>query len=98
MADEMSSIPPRVGDLEKEVHTLKHRLGDMESVHRDIPHRMTKVEIAVERLPQIEKQLQEQGDMIKRGFVLTHGILLGAGGLWVVFKIGPEILRFLGAR
>lgn len=98
MADDTSSMHPRLGSLEMEVHTIKHRLGDMESVHRDIPHRMTKVEIAVERLPQIEKQLQEQGDMIKRGFVLTHGILLGAGGLWVVFKIGPEILRFLGGN
>lgn len=98
MADEMSSIPPRVGDLEKEVHTIKHRIGEWELTHRGIPGRVQKTEIAVERMPQIERQLSEQGDMIKRGFVLTHGILLGAGGLWVVFKIGPEILRFLGAR
>jgi hypothetical protein len=98
MADEMSSIPPRVNSLEQGMHTLAHRVSVLEDTHRDTPHRLTKVEIAVERLPILEKQLQEQGDMIKRGFVLTHGILLGAGGLWVVFKIGPEILRFLGAR
>jgi hypothetical protein len=98
MADEMSSIPPRVNTLEQGMHTLAHRVSVLEDTHRDTPHRLTKVEIAVERLPMLEKQLQEQGDMIKRGFVLTHGILLGAGGLWVVFKIGPEILRFLGAR
>jgi len=98
MADEMSSIPPKVERLGQDVHTLEHRVRVLEDTHRDTPHRLTKVEIAVERLPMLEKQLQEQGDMIKRGFVLTHGILLGAGGLWVVFKIGPEILRFLGAR
>lgn len=98
MHDDMNSIPLRVNALEQGTHTLAHRVSVLEDTHRDTPHRLTKVEIAVERLPQIEKQLSEQGDMIKRGFVLTHGILLGAGGLWVVFKIGPEILRFMGAR
>ncbi len=98
MADDMSSIPPRVGSLEMEVHTIKHRLSSLEDVHRETPHRLTKVEIAVERLPQIEARLAEQGDMIKRGFILTHGILLGAGAVWAVFQAGPQFLKFLGGN
>lgn len=98
MTEEMGSIPPRVGSLEMEVHTVKHRLTVLEETHREIPHRMTKVEIAVERLPQIEAKLTDQGDMIKRGFVLTHGILLGAGAVWFVFQAGPQVMTFLGAK
>ena len=98
MADDMNSAPMRIGALEMEVHTVKHRLASLEDVHRETPHRLTKVEIAVERLPQIEAKLSEQGDMIKRGFIMTHGILLGAGGMWVIFNVGPKILQFMGAR
>ena len=98
MADDMSSIPPRVGALEMEVHTVRHRLNVLEDTHREMPHRMTKVEIAVERLPQIEAKLAEQGDMIKRGFILTHGILLGAGAVWAIFQAGPQFLKFLGGN
>lgn len=98
MADDMSSIPPRVNSLEMEVHTVKHRLSAMEETHREIPTRVTRMEIAVERLPQIEAKLSEQGDMIKRGFILTHGILLGAGAVWAVFQAGPQFLKFLGGN
>ena len=98
MADDMSSIPPRVGALETEVHTVKYRLSQLEDTHKETPHRLTKVEIAVERLPQIEAKLTDQGDMIKRGFVLTHGILLGAGAVWFVFQAGPQIMMFLSVR
>lgn len=98
MADDMGSIPPRVGALETEIHTVKYRLLMLEDTHKEIPHRMTKVEIAVERLPQIEAKLTDQGDMIKRGFILTHGILLGAGAVWFIFQAGPQVMTFLGAR
>lgn len=84
--------------MEMELHTVKHRLGTLEINLRDIPGKVTELEIAARRLPEIEKQLAEQGDMIKRGFIMTQGILLGAGGLWVVFNVGPEILKFLGGR
>lgn len=98
MAEDMSTIPPRVNTLEREVHTLAHRLTVVEDAHRDTPHRLTKVEMAVERLPQIEKQLLDQGDMIKRGFFMTHGILVGAGVCWAVFQAGPQIIKFLGGN
>lgn len=98
MADDMNSIPPRVGALEMDVHAVKHRISALEDTHKEIPHRMTKVEFAVQRLPQIEKQLAEQGDMIKRGFILTHGILLGAGAVWAIFQAGPQFLKFLGGN
>jgi hypothetical protein len=96
MADDMSTIPPRVNTLEMELHTVKHRVTSLEVNLRDIPSKVTELEIAARRLPEIEKQLSEQGDMIKRGFIMTHGILLGAGGMWAVFNIGPKILKFLG--
>jgi len=98
MADDINSEPLRIGALEMEVHTVKHRLASLEEVHRDTPNRLTKVEIAVDRLPQIESKLAEQGDMIKRGFVLTHGILLGAGAVWAIFQAGPQFLKFLGGN
>lgn len=37
MADDMISIPPRVGSLEMEVHTVRHRLTVLEDTHREIP-------------------------------------------------------------
>lgn len=98
MHDDMSSIPPRVGSLEMEVHTVRHRLTVLEDTHRDTPAEVTRLKIAVQRLPEIEAKLSEQGDMIKRGFIMTHGILLGAGGMWMVFNVGPKILQFMGAR
>jgi hypothetical protein len=98
MADEMSTIPPRVNALERDVHTVMHRLSVIEADSKDIPHRMTKVELAVERLPQIEAKLSEQGDMIKRGFFMTNGILIGAAAVWAVFQAGPQILKFLGGN
>ncbi|WP_288080616.1 hypothetical protein [Pseudomonas sp.] len=60
--------------------------------------RMTKVEIAVDRLPQIESRLAEQGDMIRRGFFMTNGILYGFGICWAVFQAGPQIIKFLGGQ
>lgn len=98
MADEMSTIPPRVNTLEQGMHTLAHRVSVLEETHKETPHRLTKVEIAVERLPQIEAGLTENRDMIKRGFIMTHGILLGAGAVWVVFQAGPQIMTFLSVR
>ena len=98
MADEMSSIPPRVGALEMEVHTVRHRLTALEDAHKETPHRLTKVEIAVERLPQIEAKLTDQGDMIKRGFFLTHGILFGVSAAWMIYQAGPQIMMFLSVR
>lgn len=98
MADEMNTIPPRVNTLEQGMHTLAHRVSALEETHKETPHRLTKVEIAVERLPQIEAKLSEQGDMIKRGFIMTHGILIGAAAVWAFFQAGPQFLKFLGGN
>lgn len=98
MADEMTSIPPRVNTLEQGMHTLQHRVSVLEDTHKDTPHRLTRVEQAVEDMPYIRKEIREQGEMIRRGFTLTHGILLGATSVWFIVQAGPEILRLLGAR
>lgn len=98
MADDMSTIPPRVNEVERDVHTIKHRLTVIEDAHKDMPHRITMVEQAVKDLPHIRKELREHGDMIRKGFTLTNGILMGAAAVWFVFQAGPQIMRLLGAR
>ena len=96
MAEDMSSIPPRVNSLEQGVHTLVHRVSVLEDTHKDLPHRVTLVEQAVKDLPQFRKELRDQGDMIRKGFTLTNGILYGAAAVWFIFQAGPELLRLLG--
>jgi len=96
MTEEMTSIPPRLNALEQGVHTLSHQVSVLEDTHKETPHRLTKVEIAVERLPQIEARLAEQGDMIKLGFFRVQGMLFGAAALWALYQLRPQIMQFLG--
>ena len=96
MADEMNSIPPRVGSLEMEVHTVRHRLSVLEDTHREIPHRVTKVEIAVERLPAIDKRLEQLEDQVVKGFNKVLGALGGAGFILGLIEFGPKLLKILG--
>ena len=98
MADDMSAIPPRVNEVEREVHTIKHRLTMIEDTHKDTPHRLTVCELAVKDMPHIRKELREQHDMIRKGFTLTNGILLGASAVWFLFQAGPLIMKFLGGH
>lgn len=97
MADEMQTIPPRVNDLEREVHTIKYRMNDWEASHRDIPHRITKVEIVVERLPHIDERLGKLEDQVSAGFNKVLGALGFAGGVVAVVNFGPTLLKMLGA-
>jgi hypothetical protein len=96
MADDMSSIPPRVGSLEMEVHTVKHRITMLEDTHREIPHRVTKVEIAVERLPAIDKRLEQLEDQVAKGFNKVLGAVGGAGFIIGLIEFGPKLLKMLG--
>lgn len=98
MADDMSTIQPRVNEVEREVHTIKHRLMMIEDTHKDTPHRLTVCELAVKDMPHIRKELREQHDMIRKGFTLTNGILLGAAAVWFLFQAGPQIMKFLGGN
>ena len=96
MATDMSNIPPRVGSLEMEVHTVKHRLTMIEDTHREIPHRVTKVEIAVERLPAIDKRLEQLEDQVAKGFNKVLGAVGGAGFILGLIEFGPKLLKILG--
>lgn len=96
MADDMNSIPPRVGSLEMEVHTVKHRITMLEDTHREIPHRVTKVEIAVERLPAIDKRLEQLEDQVAKGFNKVLGAVGGAGFILGLVEFGPKLLKILG--
>lgn len=98
MADDMSSIPPRVGSLEMEVHTVKHRITMLEDTHREIPHRVTKVEIAVERLPAIDKRLEQLEDQVAKGFNKVLGAVGGAGFILGMIEFGPKLLKILGGN
>jgi len=98
MADEMNSIPPRVGSIEMDVHTVKHRLSVLEETHRDLPHRMTKVEIAVERLPVIDKRLEQLEDQVTKGFNKVLGAVGGAGFILGLIEFGPKLLKILGGN
>ena len=105
MADDMHTIPPRVNTLEQGVHTLTHRVMVLEDTHRDTPLRITRVELAVERLPNIEAQLKEQSSQIdslssvfKTGVNRIIFTLGGMGSAFAVWQIGPQVLQFLGAR
>lgn len=94
MVEEMNTIPPRVNTLEREVHTLTHRLTVIEDSHRDMPHRVTALELAVERLPKIEDQLDSMTIKLNQIFYTLSGFCL-AFGAW---QLGPDILKFLGAK
>lgn len=96
MPDEMGTIPPRVNDLEKEVHTIKHRVGSLEDTHRESPIRLSRLESVVSRMPEMERQLYSQGDQIRKGFNTVNGILLGAASVWAFFQAGPQLLKLLG--
>lgn len=61
MSDSVS-IPPRVGDLEKEVHTLKHRVSVFENTHEKTPHRLTRLESAFEIIGDIKRSVDEQSE------------------------------------
>lgn len=97
MADELA-IQPRVNEVEREVHTIKHRLMVIEDTHKDLPHRLTLAEQAVKDMPHIRKELREQHDMIRKGFTLTNGILMGAAAVWFLFQAGPQVLKLLGGH
>lgn len=96
MADQISSIPPRVGSLEMEIHTVKHRISVLEDTHREIPHRVTKMEIAVERLPAIDRRLEQLEDQVAKGFNKVLGAVGGAGFILGLVEFGPKLLKILG--
>lgn len=97
MTDDMSTIPPRLNALEREVHTIQYRVDSLEDAHKDAPVRLSRLESSVARLPEIERQLYSQGDQIRKGFNTVNGILLGAGAVWFLFQAGPQLLKFLGS-
>lgn len=94
--DELNTIPPRLNDLEREVHTINHRVSSLEEAHKDAPIRLSRLEVSVSRLPEIERQLSGQGEQIRRGFNTVNGMILGAGAMWFLFQAGPAILKFIG--
>lgn len=81
-----------------DVHTVKYRLDVLEETHRDLPQRMTKVEIAVERLPVIDKRLEQLEDQVTKGFNKVLGAVGGAGFILGLIEFGPKLLKILGGN
>jgi hypothetical protein len=79
-----------------EVHTVKHRITMLEDTHREIPHRVTKVEIAVERLPAIDKRLEQLEGQVAKGFNRVLGAVGGVGFILGLIEFGPKLLKILG--
>ena len=93
----MDSIPPRINELDKQMHTMDFRVKSLESKHGDLPERVARLESIVSDIPEIKTKLSEQGDMIKRGFLLTQGIAMGVGALWALLNYGPKLLKLMGS-
>lgn len=98
MPDERTIFPNRINEVERGLHTLNHRVSVLEETHKETPYRLTKLEQLAEDMPRIRQELREQGDMIRKGFTLTNGILCGAASMWFVFQAGPQFLKFLGSN
>jgi predicted nuclease with TOPRIM domain len=96
VVEDLNTIPPRLNEVERELHTVKHRVSSLEEAHKDAPIRLSRLEVSVSRLPEIERQLSGQGEQIRRGFNTVNGILLGAGAMWFLFQAGPAILKYIG--
>lgn len=79
-----------------EIHTVKHRVSVLEDTHREIPHRVTKMEIAVERLPAIDRRLEQLEDQVAKGFNKVLGVVGGAGFILGLVEFGPTLLKILG--
>lgn len=57
----MSSIPPRVGKLENEVHTLRHQVTKLEQ----LPPRVSELERAFEVITYIRQDLAETKTLVR---------------------------------
>jgi hypothetical protein len=96
MSDEMSTIPPRVNDLEQRMHTIAHRVLVLEDTHRETPHRLTKVEIAVERLPKIDERLGKLEGQVAAGFNRLMGAFaIGSVLVSAAVTFGPYIIKLI---
>ena len=96
MHDDMTSIPPRTGALEMEVHTVKHRLTMLEDTHREIPLRVQRVEIAIERLPHIDERLGKLEGQVAAGFNRLMGAFaIGSVLVSAAVTFGPYIIKLV---
>lgn len=96
MADDMTSIPPRVNNLEQGMHTIAHRVTVLEDTHKETPYRVQRLEIAVERLPHIDKRLEQLEGQVAKGFNKVLGAVGGAGFILGLIEYGPKLLKILG--
>lgn len=92
------SLPPRVGSLEQKVHTLEHRVNSWEEAHRDTPYRLTRLESALEDLPEIKRIVNKVGKEQSSNFALIKGIGVGLAILLLIEKYGPTLIKLMGVK
>lgn len=100
---DLGSLPPRVGDLEKKVHTIEHQLSAMAK----IPERLIVVEQKVDQLGELSAKIDSQNhtlinlrDLIMKTQtqVKTYVAWISGGGAVVMFLLayGEKLVKFLG--
>lgn len=103
---EAESLPKRVNDLEKNLHTHAHRIQVLEDSHKDTPSRLTVVEMQVAQIPQVltmlgkhSEQMLELKDDIKSNQqalkVYLSWVAGAVGSLTFLINYGEKILKFL---
>lgn len=96
MADDMTSIPPRVNSLEQGMHTIAHRVTVLEDTHKETPYRVQRLEIAVERLPQIDERLGKLEGQVAAGFNRLMGAFaIGSVLVSAAVTFGPYIIKMI---
>lgn len=92
----METIPPRVNELEKRVHTMQYVIDELKSNTSGTPERIARLESSVQDIPEIRRKISEINDIIQKSFAKLYGIGVGLGLLFGIMTYGPKILKFLG--
>lgn len=92
----METIPPRVNELEQQVHTMKYMIQELKNDTAGTPERIARLESAVQDIPEIRRKISEINDIIQKSFAKLYGIGVGLGLLFGIMTYGPKILKFLG--
>jgi len=104
---DLGSMPERVNELEKQLHTLNHRTSVIEKEFHGIPSRMLMVESQVAQLMQLERKIDKQADsldslkqvVLENGYAFKrYAACISCAGAVIMFLIsyGDKMLSILG--
>lgn len=104
---DLGTLPERVNQLEKALHTTEHRVTTLESALVKMPERLTLVEHQIHQLSQLPSKIDQQNAQILslRDVVIENQNALkrylswmaGAGGVVTfLLTMGGKLVKFLG--